>query len=53
VFFRASRNMIINLESISDVEQWFGGTLKVTLSTGLAVELSRRQSAVFRDLRSL
>ncbi len=52
VFFRASRNTIINLESISAVEPWFGGSLKVTLRTGLSVELSRRQSALFRDLRS-
>lgn len=53
VFFRASRGMIINLESIAGVEPWFGGTLRITLRNGLVVELSRRQSILFRVRRSL
>ncbi len=53
LFFRASRQFIINLEAIATVEPWFGDSLRVVLKSGLAVELSRRQAAAFRERLSL
>lgn len=53
MFFRASRQFIVNLEAITTVEPWFGDALRVTLKSGLAVELSRRQAAAFRERLSL
>ncbi len=49
LFFRASRSEIINLRNVERVEPWFSGTLKATLTGGRTVELSRRQSQLFRD----
>lgn len=53
LFFRASRQFIINLEAITSVEPWFGDSLRVILKSGLAVELSRRQATAFRERLSL
>lgn len=53
LFFRASRQFIINLEAIMSVEPWFGDSLRVVLKSGLAVELSRRQAIAFRERLSL
>ncbi|HET6243340.1 MAG: response regulator transcription factor [Bacteroidetes bacterium] len=52
-FFRASRKHIINLKWISKIESWFNGGLMVTLEGGEQVEISRRQSAKFREMMSL
>jgi two-component system LytT family response regulator len=52
VFFRANRQQIINLSYVDRIEPWFSGTLKVYLKGGEAVEISRRQSAHFRDRMS-
>jgi len=49
LFFRANRTQIVNLKSVERVEPWFSGTLKATLAGGRTVELSRRQSQLFRD----
>ncbi len=49
LFFRANRSEIINLRNVERVEPWFSGTLKATLTGGRTVELSRRQSQLFRD----
>jgi two-component system, LytTR family, response regulator len=52
-FFRASRRHILNLNWIDSIETWFNGGLMVKLRGGEQVEISRRQSARFRDLMSL
>ena len=49
IFFRASRSQIINLRSVESVEPWFSGSLRVKLPGGKVVEMSRRQSRLFRQ----
>ncbi len=52
-FFRANRQQIINLKMIDKVVPWFSGTLKIVLLNGAEdIELSRRQSAKFKDIMS-
>lgn len=52
-FFRISRKYIINLTWIDKVEAWFNGGLRVTLKSGEQLEISRRQTARFKELMSL
>lgn len=52
-FFRANRQQIINTNFISDVVPWFNGKLKLTMRNGAEVEVSRRQSYLFKDRMSL
>ena len=52
-FFRASRKHIINLHWVDKIEPWFNGGLRATLKNGMIIEVSRRQSAKFKDLMSL
>lgn len=51
-FFRANRQQIINLKWIKKLDPWLNGRLKVTLSPGEEVEISRRQSTKLRELLS-
>lgn len=53
VFFRVSRKHIVNLEWIDTIQPWFSGGLLVKLKNGEEVEVSRRQSARFKELMSL
>jgi two-component system LytT family response regulator len=53
LFFRANRQQIVNLQYIKNVDNWFNGKLKATLLSGAEVEISRRQSALFKDMLSL
>ncbi|MFT5336117.1 MAG: two-component system LytT family response regulator [Sphingobacteriales bacterium] len=53
VFFRANRKHLINLKWVVNIESWFNGGLQVELKDGEKIEISRRQSAKFRDLMSL
>jgi len=53
VFFRANRQQIVNLRWIDKVEPWFSGGLKLYLKGGDSVEVSRRQSTVFKEMMSL
>ncbi|MEM6327098.1 MAG: LytTR family DNA-binding domain-containing protein [Bacteroidota bacterium] len=53
VFFRASRQHLLNLEHVAKLEDWFGGTLRAVLDGGETVELSRRQTQRFRERTSL
>jgi two-component system LytT family response regulator len=53
IFFRANRSQLINIHKVKKVDLWFSGSLKVTMEGDLAVELSRRQAATFRDKLSL
>lgn len=52
-FFRANRKNIINLKHISNIENWFSGTLRITLNDEEHIEVSRRQSSKFKSLMSL
>jgi two-component system, LytTR family, response regulator len=52
-FFRTNRKYIVNLKWVTSVESWFNGGLRLTLKDGTVVEVSRRQSARFRDYLSL
>ena len=53
LFFRANRQQVINLQYIKSVDNWFNGKLKATMQNGAEVEISRRQSALFKDMLSL
>lgn len=53
MFFRASRQYIVNVEFIERVETAVNGNLELTLVQGLTIEMSRRQSLLFRELNSL
>ncbi len=53
VFFRAGRKCILNLKWVESVETGIGGNLIVRMRAGVSVELSRRQSARFREALSL
>ena len=52
-FFRANRQQIINTNYIQDVVPWFNGKLKLTMKNGEEIEVSRRQSYIFKDKMSL
>ncbi|WP_184550132.1 LytR/AlgR family response regulator transcription factor [Mucilaginibacter sp. FT3.2] len=49
VFFRINRAQLINTTFIKKVEQLPGGKLNITLTTGLMLEASERQSVKFRN----
>lgn len=53
VFFRANRQQVINLKFIKSVDNWFNGKLKATMNDGTEIEISRRQSTLFKDMLSL
>lgn len=52
IFFRANRQQLINLQFVDRIVPWFSGTLKVHLTTGEEIEISRRQSIRFREVMS-
>jgi len=52
-FFRANRQQIINTNFIQELVPWFNGKLKLTMHNGEEVEVSRRQSYLFKDRMSL
>lgn len=52
VFFRASRQHIVNLKWVEGIEPWFSGSLKLQLRGGGEVEVSRRQAQRFKDMLS-
>ncbi|WP_179319236.1 LytR/AlgR family response regulator transcription factor [Winogradskyella helgolandensis] len=49
VFFRANRQQIININHVNKVVSWFNGKLKIEMNSGEEVEISRRQSYIFKD----
>ncbi|GGK61739.1 LytR/AlgR family response regulator transcription factor [Rufibacter glacialis] len=53
VFFRANRQQLINVNYIEQINPWFSGSIKIQLKGGEEVEVSRRQTQVFKDLMSL
>ncbi len=52
-FFRANRQQIVNTNYISEVVPWFNGKLKLTMKNGDEIEVSRRQSYLFKDRMSI
>ena len=52
-FFRANRQQIVNTNFIENVVPWFNGKLKLQMKNGNEVEVSRRQSYIFKDRMSL
>ncbi len=52
VFFRANRKQLINLKHVKQVEPWIQG-IRIELSAGERIELSRRQTQKFKELMSL
>ncbi len=53
VFFRANRKHILNLRYVDNIQPWFSGGLNVKLKSGEEIEVSRRQTARFKELMSL
>lgn len=52
-FFRASRNFIINVNAINNIEHNVGNSIEITLNNAMRVEVSRRQTATFKKRWSL
>jgi len=53
LFFRANRRQIININSIASIHPHFNGGLKVILSCGEEIEVSRRQASKFKEKMAL
>lgn len=53
LFLRANRSELVNLTFVEKVEPWFSGCLRVRLRGDEWVELSRRQSQLFRNRLAL
>ncbi|AOW21767.1 LytR/AlgR family response regulator transcription factor [Urechidicola croceus] len=49
VYFRANRQQIININHVNKVISWFNGKLKIEMNSGDEIEISRRQSYIFKD----
>jgi two-component system LytT family response regulator len=52
-FFRINRQELVNLNYIVAIEPWVTGGLRLTLSCGKELEVSRRQSNNFKNLMAL
>lgn len=53
LFFRASRQHLVNLKAIAQVGTSVAGNLVVTLTSGHEIEMSRRQSIRLREILAL
>lgn len=51
-FFRVNRQQLVNTNFIKDVAPWFNGKLKLTMQNEDTIEVSRRQSYLFKDKMS-
>lgn len=49
VFFRANRQQIININHVKKVVSWFNGKFKIEMNSGEEIEISRRQSYIFKE----
>ncbi|WBL23534.1 LytR/AlgR family response regulator transcription factor [Zunongwangia sp. HRR-M8] len=49
IFFRANRQQLININHVKKVVSWFNGKLKIEMNSGEEVEISRRQSYLFKE----
>ncbi len=52
-FVRANRQQIVNIDFVQSMAPMDGGQLLLLMSNGAEVEMSRRQSQQFKDLKSL
>ncbi|MGX7667117.1 LytR/AlgR family response regulator transcription factor [Flavobacterium pedocola] len=52
-FFRANRNQIINIHYVEKIDPWFSGNLLAEMVNEVKVEISRRQSSLFKEKLSL
>lgn len=52
-FFRANRNQIINVSYVKNIDLWFSGNLLAHLHDDSKIEISRRQSSLFKEKMSL
>jgi two-component system LytT family response regulator len=52
-FFRANRKHIVNLRMIEKIEPYFNGGLLLELQGGEKIEVSRRQTVKFKEMKSL
>lgn len=52
-FFRANRQQIINTDYIRNVVPWFNDKLKLVMVNESEIEISRRQSYLFKDIMSI
>ncbi|MGD1947483.1 MAG: LytR/AlgR family response regulator transcription factor [Croceivirga sp.] len=52
-FFRVNRQQLVNINFIKEVVPWFNGKLRLTMQNGDEIEVSRRQSYLFKDKMSL
>lgn len=50
MFFRANRQYLVNVNYIQNVEIWFNGGYRLTMSNGDRIEISRRQSVKFKEM---
>lgn len=53
MFFRSSRQHIVNLNYVEQISPWTNGGLHITLRGGGEIEVSRRQSNKLKELLSL
>ena len=49
VFFRANRQQLININHVKKVLSWFNGKLKIEMISGEEIEVSRRQTFLFKE----
>lgn len=49
VFFRANRKIIINIEYIQSISNWFNGGLHIITTEEEEIQVSRRQAIKFRE----
>lgn len=52
-FFRASRQYIVNLSHVQDVQLLENSSYRMILSCGKKIDISRRRSQLFRQLLSI
>lgn len=53
VFFRASRQHIVNLRCVENIEPWVNGGYQLTLRNGEEIAVSRRHASRLKDILSL
>lgn len=53
VFFRCSRQHLVNLSYVESIHPWVNGGLQLRIKGGTEIEVSRRQSQRLRELLSL
>ena len=53
LFFRVNRQQIVNVNHVTSVEPWMNGGYRLTLKSGVYIEVSRRHTLRFKDIFSL